>query len=45
MSLQVFRENIKRPAELGIKSSPTILIDNHQFSTNQLLRASETPCQ
>ncbi len=42
---QVFRENIKRAAELGIKASPTILIDNHQFPTNQLLRASGTPCE
>ena len=42
---QLFRENIKRAAELGIKASPTILIDNHQFPTNQLLRASGTPCQ
>ena len=42
---QVFRENIKRAAELGIKASPTILIDNHQFRTKQLLRASGTPCE
>ena len=42
---QLFRENIKRAAELGIKASPTILVDNHQFPTNQLLRASGTPCQ
>lgn len=42
---QLFRENIKRSAELGIKASPTILIDGHQFHTNQLLRASGTPCQ
>ena len=42
---QTFRKNIKRSAELGIKASPTILIDNHQFPTNQLLRASGTPCQ
>jgi len=42
---QLFRENIKRAAELGIKASPTILIDNHRFPTNQLLRASGTPCQ
>ncbi len=42
---QDFRENIKRAAELGIKASPTIIIDNHQFPTNQLLRASGTPCQ
>ena len=38
---QDFRENIKRTAELGIKASPTILINNHLFSTNQLLRAEE----
>lgn len=42
---QLFRENIKRSAELGIKASPTILVDGHRFSTNQLLRASGTPCQ
>ena len=42
---QLFRENIKRSAELDIKASPTILVDNHQFSATQLLRASGTPCQ
>ena len=42
---QLFRENIKRAAELGIKASPTIFIDGHKFPTNQLLRASGTPCQ
>ncbi len=42
---QLFRENIKRAAELGIKASPTILVDNHQFRANHLLRASGTPCQ
>ena len=42
---QLFRENIKRAAELGIKASPTILVDNHRFPTNQLLRVSGTPCQ
>ena len=42
---QLFRENIKRAAELGIKASPTILVDNHQFRATQLLRASGTPCQ
>ena len=42
---QLFRENIKRAAELGIKASPTILVDSHQFRANQLLRASGTPCQ
>ena len=42
---QLFRENIARAAELGIKASPTILVDNHKFGANQLLRASGTPCQ
>ena len=42
---QLFRENIKRSVELGIKASPTILVDGHKFTTNQLLRASGTPCQ
>jgi len=42
---QLFRENIKRAAELGIRASPTILVDNHQFRANHLLRASGTPCQ
>lgn len=42
---QLFRENIKRAAELGIRASPTILVDGHQFRANQLLRASGTPCQ
>ena len=42
---QLFRENIKRASELGIKASPTILVDNHQFRANHLLRASGTPCQ
>ena len=42
---QLFRENITRAAELGIKASPTILVDNHKFRANQLLRASGTPCQ
>lgn len=42
---QLLRENIKRAAELDIKASPTILVDGHQFPTNQLLRASGTPCQ
>ena len=42
---QLFRENIKRSEELGIKASPTILVDNQRFPTNQLLRASGTPCQ
>ena len=42
---QLFRENIKRSAELGIGASPTILVDNRQFRATQLLRASGTPCQ
>ncbi|RKU32843.1 hypothetical protein C6499_02445 [Candidatus Poribacteria bacterium] len=42
---EFFRENITRAAELGIKASPTILVDNHKFGANQLLRASGTPCQ
>ena len=42
---QLFRENIKRAAELDIRASPTILVDGHQFRANQLLRASGTPCQ
>ena len=42
---QLFRENITRAAKLGIKASPTILVDNHKFGANQLLRASGTPCQ
>ena len=42
---QLFRENIQRAATLGIKASPTILVDGHKFRTNQLLRASGTPCQ
>ena len=42
---QLFRENIRRAAELGIRASPTILVDGHKFRANQLLRASGTPCQ
>ena len=42
---QLFRENIKRAAELGVRASPTILIDGHRFRASQLLRASGTPCQ
>ncbi len=42
---QLFRENIKRAAELGVRASPTIFVDGHQFQANQLLRASGTPCQ
>jgi glutaredoxin len=44
-SEQLFRENIKRAAELGVRASPTILVDGHKFQTTQLLRASGTPCQ
>ena len=42
---QLFRENIKRAAELGVRASPTIFVDGHKFQANQLLRASGTPCQ
>ena len=42
---QLFRENIKRAAELGIRASPTILVDGHKFRANQLLRAIGTPCE
>ena len=42
---QLFRENIKRAAELSIRASPTILVDGHKFGATQLLRASGTPCQ
>ena len=42
---QLFRENIKRAAELGVRASPTILVDGHKFRANQLLRASGTPCE
>ena len=42
---QLFRENIARAADLGIKASPTILVDRHKFQINQLLRASGTPCE
>ncbi len=42
---QLFRENIARAADLGIKASPTILVDGHKFQVNQLLRASGTPCE
>ena len=42
---QLFRENIQRAAALGIKASPTLFVDGHQFRANQLLRASGTPCQ
>ena len=44
-SEQLFRENITRAVELGIRASPTILVDGHQFRANQLLRASGTPCE
>ena len=42
---QLFRDNIIRAVELGIKASPTILVDNRQFRVNHLLRASGTLCQ
>ena len=42
---QLFRENIKRATELGVRASPTILVDGHKFQANQLLRASGTPCE
>ena len=42
---QLFRENIKRAAELGVRASPTIFVDGHKFRASQLLRASGTPCQ
>lgn len=42
---QLFRENIRRAAELGVRASPTIFVDGHKFRANQLLRASGTPCQ
>ena len=42
---ELFRENIKRAAALGIRASPTILVDGHPFRANQLLRASGTPCE
>ena len=42
---QLFQENIQRAAALGIKASPTILVDGHKFRTVQLLRASGTPCE
>ena len=45
VSEQLFRENIQRAAALGIRASPTIFVDGHQFRANQLLRASGTPCQ
>ncbi|MYC76573.1 hypothetical protein F4X10_12485 [Candidatus Poribacteria bacterium] len=45
VSEQLFRENIKRAAELGINASPTILVDNHQFQTTQLLRAKGDRCE
>ena len=41
----LFRENIKRAAELGIRASPTVLVDNREFRVRQLLRARGTPCQ
>ena len=42
---ELFRANIKRAAELGIRASPTVFVDGHTFRANQLLRASGTPCQ
>ena len=45
VSEQLFRENIQHAAALGIRASPTILVDGHQFRAKQLLRASGTPCQ
>ena len=42
---QLFRKNIKRAAELGVRASPTIFVDNHKFRATQLLRASGMPCQ
>ena len=44
-SEQLFRENIQRAAELGVRASPTIFVDGHKFRATQLLRASGTPCQ
>ena len=41
----LFRENIQRAEALGIKASPTILVDSREFKANQLLRASGTPCE
>ena len=42
---QLFRENIKRAAELGIKVSPTVFVDGHEFPISQLLGASGVPCR
>ena len=42
---QLFRDNIKRATELGINASPTILVDNQELRTTQLLTAKGTPCQ
>ena len=42
---ELFRENVKRTAELGISASPTLLIDNQFFQVNQLLQTSGTACQ
>ena len=42
---EFFRENIKRAAALGVRASPTVLVDNRQFRVTQLLRAKGTPCQ
>ena len=45
VSEQLFRENIQRAKALGIRASPTILVDTHRFQTNQLLRAKGAPCE
>ena len=42
---QHFRENIRRAAELGIRTSPTLLVDTQEFRAKEMLRASGTPCQ
>ena len=43
---QLFRENIQRAAELDIKASPTLLVDNHRFQVTHLLKqTSGTACQ
>lgn len=42
---ELFRENIKRAAALGIRASPTVLVDNRPFRVTQLLRATGTPCK
>ena len=42
---ELFRENIKRAAELSISASPTLLIDNQFFPVNHLLKTDGTACQ